>query len=163
TYNGQVIPARGDTIVTKVDPDANVLAWLSVGPVKVPYIMRSTRFWYVAGSPFDFVEKVNGRYLAFADVLHDILGQPQDASHLAYLRIEDVNPASDPNRLRQDADVFAANHVPFMVAFIPFYVDPARHIRISLAQAPEMLRALRYVETKGGTILVHGDTHQNAG
>jgi hypothetical protein len=47
-----------------------------------------------------------------------------------------------------------------MVAFIPFYVDPARHLRVSIAQRPRMLSALRYVEAKGGTILLHGDTHQ---
>ena len=122
--------------------------------------MRSGRFWYVAGSPFDYVEKVNGRYLAFADLLHDMLGQPEAQPHVAYLRIEDVNPLSDPQRIRDDADVFAAHHVPFMVAFIPFYVDPIRHIRVSVADRPRMLSALRYVESKGGAILLHGDTHQ---
>jgi hypothetical protein len=162
-YKGQLIPSRGDTIVTTVDPEAKVSAWLTGPSGEVPYVVRSGRFWYVAGSPFDYVEKINGRYLAFADLLHDMLGQDQPDPHFAYLRVEDVNPLSDPGRLRADADVFAAHHVPFMVAFIPFYVDPGRHQWVSVAQEPGMLSALRYVESKGGAILLHGDTHQSGG
>jgi uncharacterized protein YdaL len=55
--------------------------------------------------------------------------------------------------------------VPFSVAVIPIYRDPLgidtgqpREIRLS--QAPAVVDALKYMVSKGGTLLMHGVTHQ---
>jgi len=39
---------------------------------KVPYIVQSRNFWFVADSPFSYATE-RDRYIAFADLLHDIL------------------------------------------------------------------------------------------
>ena len=70
---------------------------------QTPYMLRSGNLWYIADIPF-MGAKVTDRYLLFADKLHDILNELHPESHTAILRIEDVTPLYDPEKLRQVAD-----------------------------------------------------------
>ena len=128
----------------------------------IPYIVRSGNLIYVADSPFSSISSAD-RYLLFADMLHDILHQPHEESHTAIIRIEDVNPMEDPGRLRDIADLLSARGVPFLVAVTPFYVNPGEGVRVSLSDKPEVVDALKYMVRNGGTIVMHGTTHQYKG
>lgn len=129
---------------------------------EVPYIVRSGNLLYVGDSPFASAGE-SDRYLFFADLLHEIVGESHEESHQALLRIEDVNPLDDPDRLREIADLLSARGIPFLVGVSPFYVSPGEGIRLSLSDKPDLVDALRYMVRNGATIVMHGVTHQYKG
>lgn len=95
---------------------------------------------------------------------------PVSSTHIALLRLEDVSPwyALNPKRLellRYIADYLASRHVPFQVAMIPVYLDPAAGIRLDIdTQSDPRIQAfiatIHYMMSKGGIIGLHGYTHQ---
>jgi predicted deacetylase len=95
---------------------------------------------------------------------------PGNSTRIALIRLEDVSPwyALDPKRLqllRYIADYLASRHVPFQVAMIPVYLDPAAGIRIGIdapddPRAKEFIATIHYMTSKGGVIGLHGYTHQ---
>jgi uncharacterized protein YdaL len=112
--------------------------------------------------PFAFISEED-RYLAFCDLLFDLLAPDTVERHRALVRIEDVNALTPPAQLRAIADVLAARHVPFSVAVVPIYADPlgqggAR--RVPLNKSRGVVAALRYMVSRGGTLVMHGCTHQ---
>jgi len=127
-----------------------------------PYVIQSGRFWYFADLPTSFVTE-GGRHIVFADLLHDILREDHKEKHLALVRIEDVNPESNPQSLRDIADLLGSKKIPFAVGFTPFYLNPATNSAVSLSDSPEMAKALRHAVSKGGIIVLHGCTHQYRG
>jgi uncharacterized protein YdaL len=162
-------------VFTKDDPVLNIVSVAHPGRVHVlatarasrtgrtaPYIVSAGRFLYVADSPFAYAGPTD-RYLLFADLLHDILGEAHEESHSALVRIEDVNPLSDPGALRDIADMLSARGVPFLVGVSPFYVDPGQGLNVPLGDKPDLVDALQYMVRNGGTIVMHGVTHQYRG
>lgn len=141
-----------------------VLATAASGKTRqeVPYMVRSGNLLYVGDSPFASAAETD-RYILFADMLHDILHEEHDTSHTALIRIEDVSPMDNPGRLREIADLLSARGVPFLVGVIPFYVDPGQGIHVSLSDKPDLVDALKYMVQNGGTIVMHGVTHQYKG
>lgn len=129
---------------------------------ETPYIVRSGNFWYIADLPFLNATETD-RYLLFCDLLHDFLGINHAASHQAMIRIEDVTPMDNPDRIRDIADIFASEGVPFLLGFVPIYINPTADIHVNLSDRPEMVDALKYVIENGGTIIMHGVTHQYRG
>jgi uncharacterized protein YdaL len=165
----------GDRRFTKTEPNANVLrvtdparcavlatATSTRRAVTVPYVVRSGDFWCVADSPFSYATEAD-RYLYFADLLHDILGQDHPHSHSALIRIEDTNPFTDPESLRAIANLLEERNVPFLVGVIPFYVNPATNTRVAMSEKPDYVDALHYMTEHGGTVVLHGTTHQYKG
>ncbi len=138
---------------------AEVLAVARASDQSTPYAIKSGQFWYFADSIFSYTVEAD-RYLVFADVLHDILGQPHNESRYALVRIEDVNPESSPDQLRGVADVLASRHIPFQVSLIPIYKNPSRRVETYLSDRPQVVEALQYMVSKGGAIILHGVTHQ---
>jgi uncharacterized protein YdaL len=138
----------------------------------VPYITRGGNFWYVGDSPFDYMGEQD-RYLAFCDVLHDILGIPAAESHLAIIRLEDVtmdvyDPTTD---LTPCVDFLHTNNIPFAMATIPYYTDPLGYYNNGTPESHRIsdstdsistafLAALKHALASGGQILIHGYTHQ---
>jgi uncharacterized protein YdaL/uncharacterized lipoprotein YddW (UPF0748 family) len=129
---------------------------------EVPYIIRSGRFWYVADLPCSYTVE-GGRHVVFAEVLHDILQEDHSEKHLALVRIEDVNPTSQPEYLKSIADYLESQDVPFSIGLTPFYLDPAENTAISISDRPELINALHYMVSRGGTVVLHGCTHQYRG
>jgi uncharacterized protein YdaL len=150
------------TIVNRAQVEVLATAYAEKTRRRVPYIVRSGNLLYVADSPFASTSPAD-RYILFADLLHDILGEDHERSHSAIIRIEDVNPMEDPDRLRDVADVLSERDIPFLVGVSPFYVDPGGGLRVSLSDKPEVVDALKYMVRNGGTIVMHGTTHQYKG
>ena len=130
-----------------------------------PWAIRSANLTYVGEVPFSYISETD-RYVAFSDLLFPALAPTATPSHLALVRLEDVDPTADPTALRQFADYLSSQHVPFSVGVIPEYTDPNGYYNggkkqtITLAQAPAVVAALKYMQSKGGTIIEHGFTHQ---
>jgi predicted deacetylase len=134
--------------------------------VQVPWAVRSRNLTVVGDNPFVFVGE-DDRYLAFCDLLFDVLAPETPQRHRALVRIEDVSPLSNPRHLRAIADALAAERVPFSVAVIPVHVDPRTRPgtgkaprRVRMRDAPKVADALRYMISRGGTLILHGYTHQ---
>ena len=169
-----VVRYQGKTF-TKGEPNANLVtvlnrrrarvlgtAYSNRRRVEIPYIIQAGNLMYWADSPFASATETD-RYLLFADMLHDILHEQHEESHTALIRIEDVSPLDDPNKLRDVADHLSSRGIPFLVGVIPFYVDPFQGIRVSLSDKPELVDALKYMVKNGATIVLHGITHQYKG
>jgi uncharacterized protein YdaL len=129
-----------------------------------PWAVRSAGLTYVAEVPYSYVNE-NDRYLAWADLLFDVLAPQTPERHRAMIRLEDASPASDPTRLRQLADVLYKRRVPFSVGVIPVWTDPngggeGVPVTLTLADRPEVVAALKYMQRRGGTVIAHGYTHQ---
>jgi uncharacterized protein YdaL len=131
----------------------------------VPWAIRSANLTYLGEIPFPFMSE-SDRMLVFADLLFPALAPTAVASKRAAVRLEDVNPTSSPTALRQFADYLSGQGVPFSVGVIPQYRDPTGVFSggvprsVTLAQAPAVVSALRYMQSKGGTLVQHGTTHQ---
>ncbi len=173
TSTGYPTVQRGNAFFTKEEPNititkvvdenrCSVIATASSKRTTIPYILRSGDFWYVADSPFASATE-NDRYLLFADLLHDILNENHPASHRALIRIEDVHPLEDPDRLRAVARYLYSENVPFLISLVPFYVDPGQGLRVSLSDKPDFVDAIHYMVRHGGTVVMHGATHQYKG
>jgi uncharacterized protein YdaL len=148
-------PSKLTTLATAVRPDGTTFPWA----------VKSGNFTYVGEIPFAYVTH-DDRYMAFADLLFDSLGSTGVERHRALVRIEDVGPDSEPAELRAVADYLFAQKVPFTVAVYPRYRDPkgvnnaGRAEDYTLLQRPLVISALKYMQSKGGTLLMHGYTHQ---
>ncbi|MER7001924.1 polysaccharide deacetylase family protein [Dactylosporangium sp. NPDC000555] len=130
----------------------------------VPWATRVGALTYVAEVPFPYAG-FDDRYLAFADLLYDLLAPDTQVRHRALVRIEDVGPHSDPAQLRQIADYLRSRNVPFAVAVFPVYDDAAGvysggvSVHRTLSGSPQVVEALRYMTAHGGTLIMHGFTH----
>jgi uncharacterized protein YdaL len=128
---------------------------------QVPWAVRSGRVTYVAEAPLQS-DGGRDRSYAVADLMASLFG-PVPVRHRALIRLEDVGPATSPVQLRQVADLLAARNIPFAVAVYPLYLGPVRQHprqRITLADRPALVDALKYMLIKGGTLVLHGYTHQ---
>lgn len=131
----------------------------------IPWALRSANLTYFGEIPFAYIGP-NDRYLAFCDLLYDALAPTTAARHRALVRLEDVSPVEDPVAFRAIVDYLYSVSVPFSVAVIPVYTDPLGYYNGGVAQTvrwndrPTMLSALKYATTRGGTLILHGYTHQ---
>ncbi len=172
-HGAQSVLYKGQTL-TKNDPFLFPIEILD--PVKVqvlataqnaegqsrPYIVRSGSFWYIADTPFGFAAE-GDRYLAFCDILHDFFRIPHQEERKALVRLEDVSVDEEPEDLIRVADFLSSRNIPFQVSLIPIYKDPENKEEIYLSDRPEFVRAVHYMMSKGGIIVMHGSTHQYRG
>jgi hypothetical protein len=156
------------------DPSAGPLARLRLeGPGTetlasadgAPWAVRQGRQIAVAETPLDYVHE-DDRYLVLADLMFELLAPGAPERRRALVRIEDVGPEADPARLRRIADLLHARGVPFSVAVYDSYRDPGGRfasgvpMAFTLRKRPGVAEALAYMAARGGTLVMHGHTHQ---
>jgi uncharacterized protein YdaL len=132
--------------------------------VRRDWAIRSGNLTYVVENPYAYMGPTD-RYLVLADLITNLLAPNAPDTHRALVRIEDVGPDAKPWMLRQIADYLHARHVPFSVAVYDTFADPLKDDdslprRRTLAQAPQVVAALKYMVARGGTLIMHGHTHQ---
>lgn len=169
TYKGSTFerdPRASATVTLSVTKpaDVEVLATsLNTSGIEQPWAIRAGNVTYVAESPFDYMSEGN-HSLVVADLLFDLLDPERPERHRALVRLEDVGPYADPESLRAIADELSARKVPFTVAVYTVWRDPKAlynwGTEIRLADQPEVVEALKYMQSKGGTLLMHGISHQ---
>lgn len=134
-------------------------------PTVFPWAIRSGNLTYLGEIPFAYVTE-SDRVIAFEDLLFDALAPATATRHRALLRLEDISPNSDPSQLMSIARYLDGQHIPYGFEVIPTYTDPngaendGTPETITLAQAPHVVSALKYMLSHGGTIIQHGYTHQ---
>lgn len=154
----------GTTVTDATKAEVPALAQKTDGTT-LPWAIRSGYLLYLGEVPFSYVGP-NDRYLAFADLLYTMYAPATPTRHRALVRIEDVGPDADPAELKAVADLLYARRIPFSVAVYPAYRDPngvyngGVATSYDLAARPGVVSALKYMQSKGGTLLMHGYTHQ---
>lgn len=165
-YKGEDFPKEEPGInIIKVNDKRNVMLVSKARDDKgnyYPYVLKSKNLWYFADSPFSYAME-GGRFLILADLLHDILKEDHPKSHLALLRIEDLNPEDDPSYLKKITKYLSREKVPFQISLIPFFKDPDHQYESSLSENPELVDAIKFAMQKGATIVLHGASHQLRG
>jgi len=130
------------------------------------YIAKAANnFWFVGDIPFTYMSEED-RYLAFADVLHDMLNIYHVESHKAIMRLEDVDAHTNMNDLNSIATYMGSKNIPFSVATIARYEDPLG-IENDGVPATQLLsnsevgtRLKELYDAGAITIVQHGTTHQ---
>lgn len=130
-----------------------------------PYVTKGGNLWFVGDIPFSYHSEED-RYLAFADLLHDMLGASHPEQHRALARLEDISANTETSELNAVVDVFKTEAVPFGVATIARYRDPlgfyndgvAQNQRLSGSAVAGILAPL--AADGRACIVYHGYTHQ---
>lgn len=130
---------------------------------RFPWAVRSGNLTVVNDIPYEGMME-NSHFLALADLYYDLLAPDTAPTQKAAVRLEDVGPKSDAKDLRRVADFLYSRDIPFQVAVMPFHVAEAPngegHFGLSLADSPEIVDALKYMQQRGGTLIQHGTSHQ---
>jgi uncharacterized protein YdaL len=155
-------------LVALTNPDVATI-WASAlqksTEMTIPYIVQGGHVWYVADIPFTYLSE-NDRYLVFADLLYDILDVKPPQTKRALIRLEDIDPTYNTTTLRAAADYLYSEGVPFAIAVIPYYRDPLGYYTgglpefVQMTEVPDFVDTLKYMISKGGTVILHGYTHQ---
>lgn len=150
------------------DPDrVEVLAEMQAADGELmPWALRSGELTWVSESPMPFANE-DDRYLVFADILSRTLAPDAPDVRQALMRIEDIGPDADPEQIRTLLAAIEALNVPFAATVYDTFVDPNGHFsngrerRFSLNERPYLASALRDMARAGGTLIMHGQTHQH--
>lgn len=131
---------------------------------KYPWAVRSNNLTYVGDLSLSWQDTATPA-LAFADLYYDLLAPDTAATRHAAVRLEDVNPLSDPDDLVRVTDFLSERNIPFQVAVFPFHVSRVdgtedRYAGVGLTDKPRIVEALKYMQEHGGTLIHHGTTHQ---
>ena len=172
-YKGQDLP-RLDTDVEYNMVSIDVGSKCTIGayielqqkeqPVKAPYSIKCSNFYYMAQNPF---ANFFASYLVVADTLHDFLSTKDQPSMRALIRFEDLTPGNvNYEVLRREVDTLNKMGIPFAFGVIPVNYDP-----LGITGKPGKLVPLHkdfllqdlihYMISKGGTPIMHGYTHQH--
>ncbi|MGE5339922.1 MAG: DUF2334 domain-containing protein [Candidatus Omnitrophota bacterium] len=151
------------TVEKKNSDEVSVLSWVKDKTGRqFPYFIQSGNLWYIADSPFSFADE-GGRFLVLADVLHVIFNEKHPVSRQAMIRIEDINALSNPENIRTVVNYLYDEGIPFQISLVPIYKDPNTQTEIYLSEKPEMVKVIKEAVSRGGTVVMHGVTHQYRG
>lgn len=106
---------------------------------------------------------INDASWVFLDLLHHALGHHNTATPKALLRLEDVNVDTylAPEKLREVYRYLKSKQIPFHLALIERYINPAKGIDNELSDGRRFFYLLQQMVGEGlGTIVQHGYTHQ---
>lgn len=142
-------------IVESKDTSNKVIGSIDDTLNKYPYIINDKNLFYVSKLDLDGV-----LFYIFCDSLNDIFNVKTFNKGSIFVRIEDVHAFRDPKDLVKIADYLSSKNIPFTIALIPAYVNPKNHKITTLSESPEIVKAIKYMQDKGGTVILHGYTHQ---
>ena len=132
-----------------------------------PWAVRSNNLTYVGEIPFSYMSETD-RYVIFSDLLFDALAPETPERHRALVRLEDISCDADPEGLRTIADYLSSKSVPFSFGVIPVFKNPTgadndgvpQTIKLGDRACQPVRDALKYMIARGGTMLMHGYSHQ---
>ncbi|MBU9723309.1 MULTISPECIES: polysaccharide deacetylase family protein [Bacillaceae] len=126
--------------------------------VRYPLFVKKQFHYYFASNilkpPFSIL---------FAEVLYDVFKEDyREVSEVnpGYIRLEDIHPLVDPDHMMDIAHILAEKNIPYMIAVIPVYTNPETKKQYHFSDSPKLLKALKFMQDNGGSIVLHGYTHQ---
>ncbi len=159
------------------EASASVLSWAEHSgvpsggkprPGKIPYVIRNNNFWWMADAPFSYVHSAD-RYLILADLLFDILEEKPlyPNRRPAFVRYEDLHGELPPRQFDSFSNLAKRTNLKFALSVIPEYVDERihpegkAHLHVKMTDRPQFIDWLAESVASGGTLLMHGWTHQS--
>lgn len=152
---------------------SNVRVWAehsSLPNSRVPYVLNSGNKWLVGEIPFSFISE-GDRYLVFADLLFDMLGEAPryPGKKPAFVRLEDVHAKVQNWQLKGFLEMAKRHQMKFGVSLIPIFADPLmaltknpeeKLLRLNAPQSAPLVQFLKEAQNFGASIIMHGATHQ---
>lgn len=129
------------------------LATMSDGYNIYPFIVNEYNLYYI--SRWDLTQN-----FIFDDTLNEFYKVNNIKKGQVFVRIEDVHPFRDTKKLREITDYLYSKNIPFMIALIPTFIDTKTKVINTLDLKPDFVETIKYMQNKGGTVLLHGYTHQ---
>ncbi|MBA2175453.1 DUF2334 domain-containing protein [Halobacillus locisalis] len=163
-YNELILANKPESVIetsiqevlsVKITSESRVLAWAKGGHQTHPMIIKNGQSYYIATGIINSQLKI-----LLAEVFHDVFAQPHTNEKQGYIRLEDVHPLVDPVKLKQVARELKDRGIPYMVAVIPVYTKEKSGKQVHMSDYPEVLEVLKYMQKNGGSIVLHGYTHQ---
>lgn len=135
--------------------NVEILAEISDDKYKYPFIFKQDRFYYV--SRLDLNEPL---IYIFADSLYEFFDIKPEPKRQILLNIQNVNPYTKTEPLKEQIIYLLENSIPFVISVNPFYKDENSSFQTPLAERPELVKVLKFVENQGGYLAIQGGTQQ---
>lgn len=154
---------NSETHLTAIEPikhikekaKQEILLYGHKGTEKFPLLINEGNRYYFAAYA---IEDVIKNY--FAEVLHEIVPNDHRHEYIAYLRLEDIHPMTDPKKLLEIGEYLNERDIPYILVVIPVYITPETGQRRYFSDSPELVEVLQHLQETGGTVIAHGYTHQ---
>ncbi|WP_214815612.1 MULTISPECIES: DUF2334 domain-containing protein [unclassified Exiguobacterium] len=144
-----------DTVLSVENRDHTVQASFIHQDVKTPIIVQSENYFYSG-----IYNLLNRSSLLVADSLFDFFSVEGKNEHLGYIRLEDINPSTDPSLLKEVGEYLLNRDIPLILAVITVYIDPESQQNVHYTDRPELLKVIKELEQRGASVISHGYTHQ---
>ncbi|MFC7063700.1 DUF2334 domain-containing protein [Halobacillus seohaensis] len=144
-----------EIINTEIDENTEVLAEGKSETEKMPLFVKNEQNYYYTAESF-----VAPFSVFFSQILHEVFETEKTDSTPGYIRLEDVHPLADPDSLMEIAQLLKEKDIPYMIAVIPVYTNPVTGREYHFNDSPDVLKALKYMQNNGGSVVLHGYTHQ---
>lgn len=135
--------------VSSLSDENKVYAWLSDGINRAPFIVTARNLSFV--SRVDMNEPL---FYIFAYFLHDLFQDKPVPANQLMVSIQDVHGFSDQENLRALADQLYASDIPFSIQLIPYFKMSGSKRLYRYDEIPQFVDTLRYIEARGGSILL---------
>lgn len=139
----------------KENDKQDILLYGHRGQVTYPLLAQEGHRYYFAVTAIDSIIQSY-----FAEILHDILPNDHPHEHLAYLRLEDIHPLTDPDKLLEVGEYLNDRNIPYILVVIPVYITPGTGERVYFSDSPTLVKVLQHLQNNSGTVIAHGYTHQ---
>jgi uncharacterized protein YdaL len=146
---------KSEITAIKADPSAEVLIEGRYKGKTFPLFIKNDNRYFYSGVQLDSLFSI---YLG--EVLHEVFEADHPAQHRAYIRLEDIHPLTDPVALKGIADELKERDIPYILSVIPLYYNPDSKRYHSFLESPKLLSVLKYMQENGGSVIMHGYTHQ---
>ncbi|MGO5092780.1 DUF2334 domain-containing protein [Clostridium sp. LCP25S3_F10] len=148
---------KGFTVLKPYSKDTKIYAYLSNGKDYFPYIINEKNLWHVSQ-----IDNSSVIFFIFSDVLNDIFKVDKFREEKVFIRIEDVNPLMDMNKLKSIADFLYSEDIPFMISLVPAVIDTKTGYTTGISDKKEFIETIKYMQKKGGAVILYGYTNQNS-
>ncbi|MEK5444751.1 polysaccharide deacetylase family protein [Fredinandcohnia sp. FSL W7-1320] len=143
------------TTIIQIESTAKTLIEAKQSNQSYPLLVnKENKYYYATNNLFPPISNF------LAEALHEVFNMEHRAPTQVYLRLEDVNPASDSNQLMEIAKILKRRDIPYMVSVTPVYLDRETDEEYHIKDAPDVRAALKYMKDNGGSIILHGYTDQ---
>lgn len=113
---------------------------------KTPWLWRRGNIWY-----FGRLDFRDNSFLVFFDLLHDILGEKHKEDKRVLMVLDEINPLTSPDKLRELMSSYCCEEVPVALVIYP-YVRSSRSYTF-LRENRELLELLKEIEKSNYAII----------
>lgn len=151
----EIVPEYIIEIETLENEDILVEGKQQGSPKTYPVVVKKDHNYYLA------IDNLNGeKKVIVGEILHEIFQVVHEEVRPAYIRLEDIHPLVNPQKVKEITEILKEKNIPFMMAVIPIYINPNTGQQYHFSDSPKLLKVLKEAQENGGSVVLHGYTHQ---